>query len=563
MTKILIVGGVAGGASAAARARRLDEQAHIIMFERDQHISFANCGLPYHISGDIEDYDALLLQTPQSFNQRFKVDVRVNNEVISIDRKQKTIMVLDRISGQQYQENYDKLLLSPGASPFIPPIDGIKNPLTFSLRNLDDMSRIIDLIKTNKINNATVCGAGFIGLEMVEALAANNINVNLVEFAPQVMPSVDIEMAQPLQQELIKQGVNVHLNTALIAVTHHDSSLSLILSDQSTITTQLLIMAVGVRPSSGLAQDAGLTIGITGAIKVNQQMQTSDPDIYAVGDAIEVNHFVDLHPSHIPLAGPANRQGRIAGENMLGGDVQYQNSQGTAICKVFDLAIGSVGLNEKQLLARNIDYTKIYLHAPSHANYYPGATPISLKLIFCPHSAKILGAQAVGQQGIDKRIDILSVAQRAGMTVDQLKDLELSYAPPFGSAKDIINQAGFVASNVLNKSMPIIVPDQLFPEQQECIIDIRNPGELAKLGTIKNAINIPVNTLRARVAELPKDQPIIVVCQVGLRGHVATTLLRNLGYDAINLTGGFKTWCQFNYETVQICTEHTKNNHKN
>ncbi|NRA84310.1 MAG: FAD-dependent oxidoreductase [Gammaproteobacteria bacterium] len=553
MTKILIVGGVAGGASAAARARRLDEHADIIMFEKDQHISFANCGFPYHISGDIEDYDALLLQTPQSFNARFKVDVRVNNEVIAIDKANKTITVKDHIKDITYQESYDKLLLSPGAAPFIPPINGIKNDLTFSLRTLDDMTRIINLIKTNNITNATVCGGGFIGLEMVEALVANNIKVSLVELANQVMPSVDIEMAQPLAQELQDHGVTLYLEQALQTVVQDNNQLFLTLDSGTTINSQLLIMAVGVRPNTSLADMAHLELGETGAIKVNAQMQTSDSDIYAVGDAVQSNHFVSQSPAHIPLAGPANRQGRIAGENMLGGTAQYQDTQGTAICKVFDYAIASVGLSEKALKKQGIAFTKVYLHGPSHAAYYPGACPISLKLMFCPTSSLILGAQAVGKDGIDKRIDILSVAQRAGMTVEQLQHLELSYAPPFGSAKDIINQAGFVATNVQNGSMPIINADELvLGAPHQSLIDIRNPAELAKFGTIAGAINIPVNQLRDRINELPKDQQLVIICQVGLRGHVATRLLKNLNFDAVNLTGGFKTWLNYQREVVQV-----------
>ena len=553
MTKILIVGGVAGGASAAARARRLDEHDEIIMFEKDQHISFANCGLPYHISGDIEDYDALLLQTPQSFNARFKVDVRVNNEVIAIHKASKTITVKDHIKDITYQESYDKLLLSPGAAPFIPPINGIKNDLTFSLRTLDDMTRIINLIKTNNITNATVCGGGFIGLEMVEALVANNIKVSLVELANQVMPSVDIEMAQPLAQELQDHGVTLYLEQALQTVVQDNNQLFLTLDSGTTINSQLLIMAVGVRPNTSLAAMAQLALGETGAIKVNAQMQTSDSDIYAVGDAVQSNHFVSQSPAHIPLAGPANRQGRIAGENMLGGTAEYQDTQGTAICKVFDYAIASVGLSEKALKKQGIAFTKVYLHGPRHAGYYPGACPISLKLLFCPTSSLILGAQAVGKDGIDKRIDILSVAQRAGMTVEQLQHLELSYAPPFGSAKDIINQAGFVATNVQNGSMPIINADELvLGAPHQFLIDIRNPAELAKFGTIAGAINIPVNQLRDRINELPKDQQLVIICQVGLRGHVATRLLKNLNFDAVNLTGGFKTWLNYQREVVEV-----------
>jgi len=553
MTKILIVGGVAGGASAAARARRLDESAEIIMFDRGQYISFANCGLPYHISGDIKQRQSLLLQTPASFKQRFNVEVRVSQEVRSINPETKTISVTDLTTGNSYDESYDKLLLSPGAAPITPPIPGFVTPKTFSLRSMNDMDGILAQIEQHHAKRACVVGGGFIGLEMVEALVARGLDVDLVELNPHVMPNVDAEMAQPLADELERNGVNLYTGHQLERVEHVGSALSLSLTNNVTLTCDLLISAVGVRPETTLATDAGIKRGVSGAIKVDRYMRTNLDDIYAVGDAVEDCHFVDHSARFIPLAGPANRQGRIAGENMVGGNVSYNNTQGSAICKVFDLAIAQVGLTEKQLTASNIAFCKTYVHGPDHAGYYPGATPISLKLIYCPNTQKILGAQAVGQKGIDKRIDVLSVAQRAGLTISQLKDLELCYAPPFGSAKDIVNQAAFVADNAINGSSPVVYPNDLdINDPAILLVDIRNRPELEKLGTIEHAINIPLDSLRSQLSQLDKDKTIVIICQVGLRGHVATRLLSNLGYRTNNLAGGFKTWTMFGKPKVNV-----------
>ena len=552
--KILIIGGVAGGASAAARARRLDESAEIIVFERGPHISFANCGLPYHIGGEIKDREKLLLQTPQSFNARFNVDIRVQNEVLAINKEQKSVTVRDLHNDKQYTESYDALVLSPGAGPFIPPISGVRNHLTHSLRNVPDMDAIIASLELHKPKHATVCGGGFIGLEMVEALRHRNIEVTLVELAPQVMTPVDIEIANVLHAELESQQVDLKLGKALqrvAPVTESDKVLQLTLSDDSTLETNLLIMAVGVKPETSLAVQAGLEIGALGGIKVNEFMQTSDADIFAVGDAIEDPEFVTGDAMLAPLAGPANRQGRLAANVILGhnaeGNESYKKTQGTAICKVFDLAVASTGLNEKTLLRKNIPYQKVYVHAMSHAGYYPGAHPVSLKLIFNPENGKILGAQAVGKDGVDKRIDILSVAQRAGLTVFDLQDLELCYAPPFGSARDLVNQAGLVASNVMKGDEVIFHCDELANlSDDQLLIDVRTENEVANMGMIPGAINIPVDELRGRLDKIDKRKQILIYCQVGLRGHVASSLLKNLGYDVKNLSGGFKTWLAFN-----------------
>ncbi|WP_026957194.1 FAD-dependent oxidoreductase [Aliagarivorans taiwanensis] len=545
MTKIVIVGGVAGGASAAARARRLSEDAQIIMFERGEHVSFANCGLPYHIGGNIQDRSKLLLQTPQSFLARFNVDVRVMSEVVAIDRVAKSVTVKNQLDGTEYQESYDFLLLSPGAAPLTPPIPGLENPLTYSLRNIPDMDRIIRSLQSRQVKHATVVGGGFIGLEMMEAFHQLGIQTTLLELGEQVMAPVDREMAGFAHHTIREKGVDLRLNTALSSVEYvaELGQLLLTLSSDQLLQTDLLIMAIGVRPETALAEQAGLQLGETGGIWVNSQMQTSDPAIYAVGDAVEERDFVTDTPSLVPLAGPANRQGRMAADNMLGRNQHYQGTQGTAICKIFDLAIASTGRNEKQLRAAGTSYQKVYVHTASHASYYPGAETVSFKLLFEPETGKILGAQAAGKDGVDKRIDIIAVAQRAGMTIEQLQHLELTYAPPFGSAKDVINQAAFVAHNLMVGDSHAIHFDEIDSlGDNQLLLDVRNPGELESQGFIDGAINIPVDQLRERMDELPKDKEIIIYCQVGLRGNVAYRQLVNRGYQARNLLGGYRSY---------------------
>ncbi len=561
MSKIVIIGGVAGGASAAARARRLSEDAEIIMFERGPFVSFANCGLPYHIGGDIQERSKLLLQTPESFLARFNVDVRVMNEVVSINRQDKTVTVKNLLDGSEYQESYDFLLLSPGAGPVVPPIPGIDNPLTHSLRNMPDMDRIIKTIETNKVEHATVVGGGFIGLEMMEAFHQLGIKTTLVEMADQVMTPVDREMAGFAHAEIREKGIDLKLGVALESVKfvpnehvasfdsgesekhqHLEGELELTLNNGERLTTDILMMAIGVRPETKLAKEAGLEIGALGGIYTNEYMQTSDPSIYAVGDAVEEKDFVTGEQTLVPLAGPANRQGRIAADNMLGRQETYQGTQGTAICKIFDLAVASTGKNEKQLKRENIAYEKVYVHTASHASYYPGAETVSFKMLFDPVTGKILGAQAVGKDGVDKRIDVMAVAQRAGMTVEQLQHLELTYAPPYGSAKDVINQAAFVANNIIKGDATAIHYDEMDSlTEDQLLLDVRNPGELESVGYLEGAINIPVDQLRRRMHELPKDKEIVIYCQVGLRGNVAYRQLVNNGYKARNLIGGYRT----------------------
>lgn len=561
MTKIVIIGGVAGGASAAARARRLSEEAEIIMFERGPYVSFANCGLPYHIGGDITDRSKLLLQTPDSFRARFNVDVRINSTVTAINREAKTVTVT-RADGSDYQESYDKLLLSPGAAPIMPPIPGLDNPLTHSLRNIPDMDAILHTIDMNNPSHATVVGGGFIGLEMMEALHQRGIKTTLLEMADQVMTPVDREMAGFVHQTIRDHGVDLRLDTALesaefIPTTHVASddagepsepqhlegALRLTLNNGDKLDTELLIMAVGVKPEVTLAQQAGLAIGEKGGIVVNSTLQTQDPDIYAVGDAVEEIDFVTHKPTLVPLAGPANRQGRMAADNMLGSTEHFLGTQGTAICKVFDLAVASVGQNEKQLKHADIDYQKVYVHAASHAGYYPGAEVVSFKLLFAPDTGAILGAQAVGKDGIDKRIDVMAVAQRAGMTVEQLQHLELTYAPPYGSAKDVINQAAFVATNILKgDATPIHFDEVDNLTDDQVLLDVRNAPERENGQLIEGDVHIPVDELRGRIDELPKDKEVVVYCQVGLRGNVAYRQLVNHGFKARNLIGGYRTY---------------------
>lgn len=471
------------------------------------------------------------------------------NEVIAINREEKTVTVKNLIDNSQYSESYDSLLLSPGAAPVTPKIPGIDNPLTHTLRNIPDMDKVLNQLNTNHVQHVTVVGGGFIGLEMMEAFHQRGIQTTLLEQANQVMTSVDREMAGFIHHEITQKGIELRLNTALENVEYIpvntpslEEQLLLTLDDGSTLHTQLLIMAIGVKPETKLARDAGLDIGVLGGISTNSMMQTNDPSIYAVGDAIEEQDFLTKESCVVPLAGPANRQGRMAADNMLGRQEQYQGTQGTAICKVFDLAVASTGKNEKALTEAGIDFDKVYTHTASHAGYYPGAETVSFKLLFEPKTGKILGAQAVGKDGIDKRIDIISVAQRAGMTVEQLQHVELCYAPPFGSAKDVINQAAFVATNIMKGDLRSIHYDKIHQlNDDQVLLDVRNPAEL-KNGYIEGAINIPVDQLRQRMNELPNNKEIIIYCQVGLRGHVAYRQLVNNGYKAKNLLGGYRTY---------------------
>lgn len=562
-TRIVIVGGVAGGASAAARARRLSEDAEIIMIERGEHISYANCGLPYHIGGTIKDRSRLLVQTPETMYSNFRIDVRTRTEAVAIDRERREVVTRDLTTGTEHRIAYDKLILSPGAEPVRPPIPGSDDPRVLTLRSLTDMDEIIRVLDSGRPSHAVVIGGGYIGLEMAEALRERGIGVTLAELSPQVMGPVDREMAAPLHQQLALHGVDLRLETSVTRFIPRDDFLEVRLSTGDTLEAGIAIMAVGVKPEVRLAQEAGLEIGERGGIVVDDHMRTSDPDILAVGDAVEVNDFVGDFPTLVPLAGPANRQGRIAADNALGRDSTYRSTQGTGICKVFDLTIGMTGMNEKSLKRLGRTYEKVYVHPANHAGYYPGATPISLKLLFDPESGNILGAQAVGSDGVDKRIDVLAVAIRAGLTVFDLEEMELSYAPPYGSAKDPVNYAGFVAANVLRGDVKLCHSEELIdPRDDQFIVDVRKTVEVAG-GTIPGAINIPVEELRDRLDDVPRDKEILVFCQVGLRGYLACRILSQHGYQCRNLTGGIRTFtavtgtslCAVQAPNAEVCDD--------
>lgn len=543
--RIVIVGGVAGGASAAARARRLSESARITLIERGEYVSFANCGLPYHIGGVIPERAKLLVQTPESLYASFRIDVRVKTEAVRIDRERKELIVKNVTSGIEENIPYDKLILSPGAEAVRPPIAGSDNGRVRVLRSMSDMDAIIKILDEQKPGNAVVVGGGYIGLEMAEALKERKIGVSLVEMTAQVMGPIDQEMAAPVHQQLRLHGVDLRLETSVTELIEQETGITARLSTGETIDCGLVIMAVGVRPETSLAKNADLAIGERGGILVNDHMLTSDADIYAVGDAIEVVDFVGGFQTLIPLAGPANRQGRIAADNALGRDSKYSGTQGTGICKVFDLAVGMTGANEKTLKRMGVNYQKVFVHPASHATYYPGAAPVSLKLIFDPASGKILGAQGVGTDGVDKRMDVLAVAIRAGLTVFDLEEMELSYAPPYGSAKDPVNLAGFVASNIIRGDLKICHADELFNlREDQIVLDVRKPFEIAA-GTVPGAVTIPLDEIRDRVAELPKDKEILVLCGVGQRAYFAYRILTQLGYNCRDISGGYKTYLAY------------------
>lgn len=542
--KIIIVGGVAGGASAAARLRRLDEDAEIILFEKGEHISFANCGLPYYIGGIISDKEKLLVQTPEKMKERFRIDVRVNSEVLKINSDDKTVEVLNIHDKKTYTESYDKLILSPGAEPIRPRLPGIDSKRVFTLRNIPDTYRIKDFVDKMNPRRAVVVGAGFIGLEVAENLHHRGVKVTVVELADHVIGPLDYDMAALVHQHMKTKDVEFYLKDAVEAFEDDDASISVKLSSGRVLKADMVIMGIGVKPESQLAANAGLKIGKTGGIYVNEYLQTSNKDIYAVGDAVEIKDFVSGNEALIPLAGPANKQGRIAANNICGLDEKFEGTQGTSIVKIFDITVAITGNNERILKKNGIEYEKSFTHSGSHAGYYPGAIPMSIKLLFGKEDGKILGAQIVGYKGVDKRMDVLSTAMRAGMTVFDLEKLELSYAPPYSSAKDPVNIAGYVASNILKKDCGVFHWDDVgsIDTSKSLLIDVRAPEEYS-LGTIKDAINIPVDEIRGRLNEIPRDKDIYVFCQVGLRGYLASRILMQLGYNNVkNLSGGYKTY---------------------
>lgn len=538
--KLVIVGGVAGGATAAARARRLSESAEIVVFERGPYVSFANCGLPYHVGEEISTRDALVLQTPESLKTRHNLDVRVKTEVVSIDRESKRVQVRDLERGVEYDESYDKLVLSPGASPIRPPMPGIDDPRIMTLRTIPDMDRIKGVVDGGA-KVAVVVGGGFIGLEMAENLRRRGLEVHLVELLDQVMPPLDREMASAIHEELVRNDVRLHLSDAVESFADRSGRVEVKLKSGTTLGAELVILAIGVRPDSRLAADAGLEVTDRGAIVVNEHMQTSDPDVYAVGDAVAIRDFVTGEPAVIPLAGPANRQARIAADHCFGRPSSYRGTQGTSIVRVFDLVVGQTGGSEKSLSRAGVAFDKVYLHPGHHVGYFPGACPMHFKLLFDRNSGRVLGAQISGGDGVDKRIDVIAAAIQADMTVHDLEEMELAYAPPFGAAKDPVNMAGFIAANVIRGDSKHVQADQL---EGMFVLDVRDPAE-HELGAIAGAKLIPLAELRGRVGELPTDKPIAAYCQAGQRGYYAARILSQHGFEVRNVSGGYKTYCAF------------------
>jgi len=542
--KVLIVGGVAGGASAAARLRRLDEKCEVVLFERGEYISFANCGLPYYVGEVIKEKEKLLVQTPEGFRQRFRIDVRVRQEVVKVDRAAQEVVVDDLANGRQYRESYDKLVLAPGAAPVRPNLPGLDAPNVFILRNIPDTYRIKDFVDSKAPAQAVVVGGGFIGLELAENLHQRGVQVTIVELSNQLAGAVDYEMAALVHGHLKEKGVRFFLEDGIKAVRTDGAMLSVQLNSGKEIPTAMVALGIGVKPETKLAAEAGLELGPKGGIKVDTTLRTSDPNIYAVGDAVEVIDFITGQPALIPLAGPANKQGRIAANNICGRPEEYKGTQGTAVMKVFDLTVACTGSSEKQLRRLNIPYHKSYTHSTSHAGYYPGSSLISLKLLFAPDTGKILGAQAAGKSGVEKRIDVIATAIRAGMTVHDLEELELSYAPPYSSAKDPVNMAGYVAANILKGDHPVIHWDEIaaLDRAKTLLVDVRTRPEYAQ-GTIPGAVNITVDELRERLDDLPRDKDIVVFCRVGLRGYIAARILLQNGFTSVrNLSGGWLTY---------------------
>lgn len=546
--RIVIVGGVAGGASAAARARRLCEQCEVIVFERGPHVSFANCGLPYFVGGEIVEQDDLLLQTPETLRARFNLDVRVNTEVTAIDRARQRVTVRELATNREYEQAYDSLVLSTGASPLKPPIPGIDRPGHFTVRNIPDVERIMKWIKDCHACRAVIVGGGYIGLEMAEQLKRRGLGVTVVEAMPQVMTPLDPEMAAWLHAELKDNGVALHLGDPVAAFEPPKAGETarasvIVLKSGRRIEADTVVLGIGVRPETSLAKNAGLELGALGGVRVNENLQTSDPKIYAVGDAVEARDRITGAWGVIPLAGPANRQGRIAADHIFGRPSRYDGTWGTAILRLFRLTAGCTGANEKSLRKANLPFQALHLHPGSHAGYYPGAEPIAMKILFAPDSGKLLGAQAVGKEGVDKRIDVLATALQGGMSVHDLVELELAYAPPFGSAKDPVNLAGMAAQNALAGDVQLAQWDEVaaLDPERAVLLDVRRTDECVK-GSIPGAIHIPLDEVRARMNELPHDREIVVHCQSGQRSYFACRILSQHGFRARNLTGSYRTW---------------------
>lgn len=539
--KLLIIGGVAGGATAAARARRLNETAEIILFDRGEYISFANCGLPYYIGNTIQDRQHLLVTTPEDFKARYAIDIRTFHEVTAIDRHAKTVTVNNIQTGDTYQEDYDKLILSPGAAPIKPPLDGIDNERIFYLRNIPDTDRIKQYVDSQNPATAVIVGGGFIGLEMAENLVERGIKTTLVEMLPQVMPPIDREMAGQVHVHLKEKGVVLELENGVTAFSPAGGQIRISTTNGTELSCDMVIMSVGIRPENKLASDAGLALGERGGIKVDATLRTSDPDIFAVGDAVEITDFITGNQTMMALAGPANRQGRIAANNALGRISTYAGVLGTSVAKVFDLTVASTGQNEKCLRKNGTPYLKSYTCSGSHAGYYPGAEMMFIKLLFSPGSGNILGAQIIGRKGADKRIDVIATAIRARMTVHDLEALELAYAPPFSSAKDPVNIAGYVAANILMSDLPPIYWDEIdtLDANTHVIIDLRLDIERVEEGAIEHALHIPMDRLRETLPKLDRTKCYVLLCAIGLRGYVAHRILSQNGFTSRVVSGGY------------------------
>ena len=540
--KIIIVGGVAGGASAAARLRRLDEQAEIVIYERSGYISYANCGLPYYIGGSISDADDLTLQTPRSFNSRFNVSVNVLHEVTAIDPAAKTVTVKNLAGGEEFTEGYDKLILSPGAKPTLPDVPGIDNKRVFTLRTVEDTMAIHAFIEESKPKSAVIAGGGYIGIEMAENLRHLGLDVTIVQRPKQLLNTLDQDMASFVHAKMRAEGVCLKLGSSVIGFEDRGESLNVLLKDEEPISTDMVLMAVGVSPDTALAKMAGLELGIKGSIVVNERMETSVSDIYAVGDAVEVKHYITGGKALISLAGPANKQGRIAADNICGIESVYRGTQGSSVIKLFDLTVATTGINEAAAIKAGLSYEKLVLSPASHAGYYPGGRIMTIKLLYEKESLRILGAQIVGGDGVDKRIDVIATAIRAGLKVTELQELELAYAPPYSSAKDPVNLAGFMADNIVNGRVRQFHWDEipaLRQDENAFLLDSRTPGEYAR-GYAEGFVNIPLDKIRERIGEIPSGKRVYVMCQSGLRSYIACRMIEQLGYQCYNFSGGYR-----------------------
>ena len=542
--KVVIVGGVAGGATAAARIRRLDEQAEIVVFERSGYISYANCGLPYYIGGIIEDPEDLTLQTPESFYARFRIHMKVHHEVAAVHPHRKTVSVKNLETGEVFEDNYDKLLLSPGAKPVWPSLPGMDNGKLFTLRTVEDTFRIKEFVDEHKPKSAVMVGGGFIGLEVAENLRELGIDVTIVQRPKQMLNPFDADMASFIHSEVRKHGVKLALGYSVEGFAVRDGGVDVLLKDREAIHADMVVLAIGVTPESSLAKDAGLALGMKGSILVNDRMETSIPDIYAVGDAVQVKHYVTGEDALIALAGPANKQGRIAADNICGGDSRYLGSQGSSVIKVFDMTAATTGINETNARKAGLDVDTVILSPMSHAGYYPGGKLMTMKVVFEKESYRLLGAQIVGYDGVDKRIDVLATAIHAGMKATDLKDLDLVYAPPYSSAKDPVNMAGFMIDNIANgvlKQWHLEDVDKLPRDGSVTLLDTRTTREYSR-GHIERFKNIPVDELRERLDEVDKGKPVYVICQSGLRSYIASRILEGNGYTAYNFAGGFRLY---------------------